>query len=691
MKRILIFLFLITCVGVASAGEAYTAFTAYGDGWKSTNDTYTVLKWNTTGARTPWNTTDNVTANSVIEYVIVAGGGGGGKALGGGGGGAGAYWEGSFVNVSGAIPITVGAGGAQSATNNTVGTAGGISIFHNITAMGGSGGGSAYMSNVSQGGSAGGAGTRYNGGAGAVWQSNISNQTGHGNRGGFSVWNTTSAYAGGGGGGYALYGANASSASTAGKGGNGSYTNITGTLITLAGGGGGGTYSSTASFRGIGGGNATTGTTVGGSGAYRTTAASAAVANTGSGGGGGGSTGAGTAGSGGVVIIRFIAPTIASFTSNVTSGYTPLSVQFNDTSSSSISQNWSFNNVTGNNTEVWWSQEKNPAIAFGVGNWSIKLNSSNSVGYNITPGTYFVNVSPPNPNGVLVMYPAYDRLVWSSDTNVAFNTLHTASGSNSDASTDATSVTSGTSAWNDIHRSILSFNLNNATLSGKTITGITLSLYGNTKTNSFAASPSMIITDVNPTAWNGLQTSDYNKFGTTIYGNLTYAAFTTSVYNNITLDSDATTYFTNRIGTNASIGITNSWDTDGNPAFEASKTIDMEGGCLAEAGTSIDPFITITYTTGGGGGSAPVSSFTTPKALIRIPKLVTVVDTSTNTPTQWNWSWGDGTWTNGTTQNPVHRYTDRGKFGISLLSSNSYGSSTSGTQTVKVTGYENYY
>jgi PKD repeat protein len=96
----------------------------------------------------------------------------------------------------------------------------------------------------------------------------------------------------------------------------------------------------------------------------------------------------------------------------------------------------------------------------------------------------------------------------------------------------------------------------------------------------------------------------------------------------------------------------------------------------------------ITYTPAAG-GSAPVSSFTVNRPISRIPQVLTFTNTSTNTPTGWNWSWGDGTWTNGTTNNPTHQYQKRGIFPVFLLSSNAVGSNTSATQNIQVVGYEN--
>jgi PKD repeat protein len=87
------------------------------------------------------------------------------------------------------------------------------------------------------------------------------------------------------------------------------------------------------------------------------------------------------------------------FTSDVTSGTAPLTVQFTDLSAySPTAWKWNFTNVTpGNNTPVTFSVVQNPTWVFGVGNYNIKLNATNDDGFNITSGNYFVNASASVP------------------------------------------------------------------------------------------------------------------------------------------------------------------------------------------------------------------------------------------------------------------------------------------------------
>jgi hypothetical protein len=88
---------------------------------------------------------------------------------------------------------------------------------------------------------------------------------------------------------------------------------------------------------------------------------------------------------------------VPGFTANVTSGTAPLAVQFNDTSGNSqTSWNWSFTDVTGNNTQVVWSTEQNATQTFGAGNFTIALNASNSAGYHLARQVTFINVTEPS-------------------------------------------------------------------------------------------------------------------------------------------------------------------------------------------------------------------------------------------------------------------------------------------------------
>tara|TARA_R100000900_G_scaffold65612_1_gene52205 strand:- start:1644 stop:3122 length:1479 start_codon:yes stop_codon:yes gene_type:complete len=266
-----------------------------------------------------------------VDYVIVAGGGGAGGSTnpggGGGGGGAGGYRESHCATTSGpytasplanptslpispgAIPVTVGAGGAGGPPN--VGASfGNDSIFSTITAFRGGYGGmngpgfpSPYQPQpwqpAGRGRLQGGLGGSGGGAAIFSGQGNACGNTPpvsppQGSPGGDG--GSASQYGGGGGGGATAAGADANP--NGGNGGAGATSSITGSPVTRAGGGGGASTSGTDGSGGSGGGgNATSPGGTGGAGST----------NTGGGGGAGGSptNATGGAGGSGIVIIRY--------------------------------------------------------------------------------------------------------------------------------------------------------------------------------------------------------------------------------------------------------------------------------------------------------------------------------------------------------------------------------------------------
>ena len=111
---------------------------------------------------------------------------------------------------------------------------------------------------------------------------------------------------------------------------------------------------------------------------------------------------------------------VASFTPDVMSETAPLEVTFTDHSTNTpTAWNWSFRNVTpGNNTQVWFSTVQSPTHTFGVGNYSIVLNASNSAGYNLSTQVTFINVTSRVSSKIGVFRPSSG--IWSLDSNGNF-------------------------------------------------------------------------------------------------------------------------------------------------------------------------------------------------------------------------------------------------------------------------------
>ena len=273
---------------------------------------------------------------SSVRYLVVAGGGAGGGGNGGGGGGGGGVLTGNIIVSSNtAYTITIGAGGASTATpgNNTE--------FGNLIAIGG-GRGSAQPNPSTidkSGGSGGGGGSTtpgvsHPGGAGYLYSSpeetfyTSTGAQGYPGGAGYSSIPTATTRHGGGGGGAGQAGADGLGLGGSSEGGHGMTSDIAGTgrwnsaavfepIMYGGGGGGGAMTTSRPNAGGLGGG----GKGGGGPGASRP--ANSGNVNTGGGGGGGGNpspiaVGGGAGGSGIVIISYPTAVTLANTTgSNV--------------------------------------------------------------------------------------------------------------------------------------------------------------------------------------------------------------------------------------------------------------------------------------------------------------------------------------------------------------------------------------
>ncbi len=355
--------------------------------WTASDGTYSLVMWNNTTTTTSYYT---LPANATsIQYLVISGGGAGGAdtAAHDGGGGAGGLLQGNYTTIGGEyLTITVGAGGA--AVTNAQGPNGvNSSLSVNGTKIAEpkyGGGGAKYGLSGSAGGSGGGASLGpTNGGAGVA---------GQGYAGGSHSSGTHWGAAGGGGAGGIGGQSTGTNGVIGGAGGIGLSSYITGESVCYAGGGSGESHAN-----GYGeNGGATCG---GGIGGYGINASTSGTNGLGAGGGGAGIIGITSgAGGSGLVIIRYELPSgapVANFIINENEGRSPIHASFTDTSTFSPTEwNWSFTNVTGNNTEVWFSTDQSPTHRFTEGNWSIRLNATNEYGTDTTvANTRFINVS----------------------------------------------------------------------------------------------------------------------------------------------------------------------------------------------------------------------------------------------------------------------------------------------------------
>ena len=116
-----------------------------------------------------------------------------------------------------------------------------------------------------------------------------------------------------------------------------------------------------------------------------------------------------------------IPPPVASFTTNTTSGVSPLAVQFTDTSTNTpTSWSWKRSNLTWSVGEEF-STDENPVQSFVTGNWSINLTATNAAGSDLSDQTTWINVTaPPPPPRSLIQTITHD---FGSEITYALVTL----------------------------------------------------------------------------------------------------------------------------------------------------------------------------------------------------------------------------------------------------------------------------
>jgi hypothetical protein len=270
----------------------------------------TILKFTTVGTCN-WSVPSGV---SSVQALVVGGGGGGSSDVGGGGGGG--QVVASTVNVSGTVPITVGAGGVfgwKRMYNNTAGgkTGGRSSIGSSTIALGGSGANGRYSNNLNPDGTAN--NTGYTGGGGPYEDCGSCKEGNTGTGGAAYKGGAGSGNGGGGGGGAGGAGADRVSGAA---GGVGIANSLTGSSITYGGGGGGSGYPSNTPLGvgGLGG---------GGDGASQDEYRGESGVDGRGGGGGGAATdgdewGHGGMGGTGVVILKYGTPVATTTTSTTT-------------------------------------------------------------------------------------------------------------------------------------------------------------------------------------------------------------------------------------------------------------------------------------------------------------------------------------------------------------------------------------
>ncbi|WP_319507716.1 PKD domain-containing protein [uncultured Methanolobus sp.] len=319
-----------------------------------------------------------------------------------------------------------------------------------------------------------------------------------------------------------------------------------------------------------------------------------------------------------------IAP-VAGFSSNVTSGAVPLSVNFTDESANSPTS-WFWDFGDGSN-----STSQNPIHNYTyVGTYTVSLNATNVGGSNISTQLNYItaaevpvaNFSANVTSGAVPLSVNFTDLSTNAPVSWFWDF---GDGSNSSIQ-NATHTYTSAGSYNV---SLNASNLGGYNISIQTayITTASVPVAGFTSNVTSGAAPlSVNFTDqsTNATSW-------YWEFGD---------------------------------GTNS---------TDQNPTYAYTDVGTYNVSLTAiNAISGNDTLTEVAYITVA---IAPVANFTADVTSGTAPLAVSFTDLSTNTPTSWAWNFGDGA--NSTVQNATHTYASAGTYTVVLNATNVGGSNTS--------------
>jgi len=332
---------------------------------------------------------------------------------------------------------------------------------------------------------------------------------------------------------------------------------------------------------------------------------------------------------------------IANFTANVTSGTTPLDVQFTDASTGNVSSySWDFDN-----DGTVDSTEQNPVYTYAAaGNYTVNLTVSNAGGSDSKVKTGYIEVLSPSTSKLVAAFSA-SPTSGKVPLNVAF--------------TDTSTGIPAKWIW-DFGDGSKSFLQN--------------PIHKYSKTGIYKVS----LTVKNVKGSNTATKTDYIKVIVKPVANFTSSVTSGKVPLNVAF-------------TDTSTGSPTSWKWDfgdgsksylQNPTHKYSKagtyTVNLTvKNAIGRNTVTKTEYIKVT------GVTKPVANFTSSVTSGKVPLNIAFTDTSTGSPTSWKWDFGDGS--KSYLQNPTHKYSKAGIYTVNLTVKNAKGSNTvTKTEYIKV-------
>lgn len=332
-------------------------------------------------------------------------------------------------------------------------------------------------------------------------------------------------------------------------------------------------------------------------------------------------------------------PPVADFSSNVTSGTTPLTVQFSDLSTNSpTTWSWNFG-------DTGTASTKNPSHTYSnSGTYTVSLTATNIYGNNTKTKTSYITVSTP------VSIPVASYSATPTSGTVPLTVTFTDESTNTPTSWlwyfgDGATSTS----QNPTHIYTIASNLSPVLLATNSA-----------GTNGFGRTNYIVASDPIPTP-----TADFT--GIPVSGTIPFDVSFTSSSSGALLTYG---WSFGDGGTSTAQNPTHSYTVAG--TYTVSLTVVNGGGSNTKTRTAYIVALP----------PAPVASFTGIPLTGNAPLTVNFTDASTNTPTSWSWNFGDsGT---STSRNPSHVYSVDGTYTVAMTATNGGGSNTQ-TRTSYVT------
>ncbi|WP_011308635.1 PKD domain-containing protein [Methanosarcina barkeri] len=342
---------------------------------------------------------------------------------------------------------------------------------------------------------------------------------------------------------------------------------------------------------------------------------------------------------------------VADFTSNVTSGSAPLSVNFTDLSTNSpTSWTWDFDN-----DGVVDNTDQNPTYTFtAAGNYTVNLTVTNSVGSNSTVKTDYITVSKSST-------PTEPAPVADFTADVTSGTYP--------LSVQFTDLSENATEWlwdfGDGTNSTEQNPVHTFSEAGNYTVNLTVS---NAEGNDSEVKTEYIIVSEPLT---GAPVADFTATPTSGNAPLT-VNFTDASIGNISSYS----WDFNNDGTVDSTEQNPIYTYDAVGTYTVNLTVSNADGNDSEVKTE---YIKVSSQS----SAKPVAAFSASPTSGKAPLKVKFTDTSTGSPTSWFWNFGDGA--KSFQQNPVHKYSKAGIYTVNLTVKNAKGKNTvTKTEYIKV-------